>query len=142
MNRILTIVIIVVAIGLLLFVYFQGKKTGKLKQQLNQAKPEPLPNNGAGIPSGWSPAPLVSKLFKVLDGVDWFASNDDKKTVYGELSSLTKDQLTAVYNEFNRLYGKVEDGQLTYTLYNWIDDDSGDDSKVRALAALEMANLR
>lgn len=141
-SKVVPIVITVVAIALLLFIYFQGKKTGKLKEQLNSAKPEKLPNNGSGIPANWSPNGLVAKLHKVLDGVDWFMSNDDKKSAYGELASLTKDQITAVYNAFNKAYGEVENGKYTYTLYNWISDDSGDDSKVRALAALEMAGLQ
>ena len=136
------IIILVVGVGILMFIYYSGKKAGKTKGLLGQGKPEDLPNSGSGIPKGWNPDSLVGKLFAALDGVDWFSSNDDKTESYGALVSLTDDQIVAVYNRFNQLHGKAKDGQYQETLYMWIQNDNGDDSKIKALAALEKLGLK
>lgn len=138
-------IVIALSLGLLLFVYFVGRKLGKVKQQSKQGQDTPLPDSGSGIPAGWSPNGLVGRLHSAMDGlnVSWLWGNSERDDAFNTLASLTKDQVVAVYNQFNKLYGKAEDGQYTETLYNWIDGEvPGTDAKVRALYALESAGCR
>lgn len=141
-------IVILLAVGLIMFIYFSGKRAGRTKEMLNQGQDKPLPNAGTDIPSGWSPDGMVAQLHSAIKGIDgWayltygMASNSAKKAAYGALVQLTAGQLTAVYNLFNQRYGKVKDGQYTETLYDWIKDDSGDDSRAKALGWLEANKL-
>jgi|GEM_PF-1610906 len=104
-----------IAIVVLLLVFLVGKALGKNKA----FKPIKLPDNGQGIPVGWEPQmfALVTELFKVMDGL--FTTSVDKENAWVRLNVLTNDQITAVYNEFNRQFGKKNKGTLT----DWIADE-------------------
>ena len=108
--------IVVIIIGA---VYWYGQKQGKEKAQ----QPQKLPNNGSGIPQGWLPDALADEGYDVLKGANpvtfW-------KDIWAEkLTTLSNDQLVAVYNEFNRKYkskgGLFSDGG---TMTKWIEDDN------------------
>lgn len=129
------VIIFVIAVILIVFIYFVGRSSGKNKAEKDKAQKEKLPNNGKGIPDGWSPDSLVSELHDAMDGI--FAWSGTREAAYSKLLGLTKDQLVAVYNRFNSLHGSKGN-----TLYNWIKDEfhSGP-QQAKALAALEMNNL-
>lgn len=136
------VLLALVIIGSGLTIYFVGKSTGKKKGQGTQAK---LPNSGSGIPKGWDPAPIARATYDSLKGL--LTSPVRKQQTYSMLYALTNDQLTAVYNEFNRLY---QGGLKGDTLYTWIKDEwvnydpfttifSNDD---RPLLLAKMVNLK
>lgn len=104
-------IIVAAIIGL---VYWFGIKYGRQ----SSLQDSPLPNNGSGIPAGWKPDNLVLEGFDVLDGVDW---TGPKEAWLLKLLVLTDDQLTAVYNKFNKAYGKKGN-----TMTKWILDDTFD----------------
>lgn len=106
---------LIILTGLVLL-YLYGRSAGK-KKALEDLNQEPLPNNGQGIPTGWDPKPVANRLFTVLDGF-WTAAAT-KEPVFQEAYSLTNDQLVAVYNSFNGLFGSKGKGTLT----EWIRDD-------------------
>lgn len=80
---------------------------------------KPLPDNGQGIPAGWEPVmrALVEELHHVLN--DWVSGSVKEMTFRKINDETTPDQLTAIYNEFNRLYQKEEGRTLT----QWIKDE-------------------
>lgn len=85
-------------------------------------KKQPLPNNGAGIPTGWDAEGDARTLHDAMQGLNLFDSGYD--TVIATLSGKTDDQLVAIYNEFNRLYASEGEGNLI----DWFEDDfSGTD---------------
>lgn len=106
---------LLVAVVLLLFVYLiyrQGQKSGGFE------KAKPLPDGGNGIPAGWSTTKLVDELWDNLDSFYWWKVIDINGDYRGELMtvllSLSKDQLTAVYNDYNFRYGN-KDGKTSLT---------------------------
>lgn len=132
-NKPLQIALIVAALAV--GIYWYGKTSAFDKQKLNPA----LPNNGQGIPAGWSPEPLAGKLYQVMNGVFGFAK--DKETQWQIAMSLTNDQLTAVYGAFNRMYCANSNETLT----TWIDDESAiytGSVKGPLLARLRALNLQ
>ena len=102
-------VVLILALGLFL--------AGRWTKRQRIPKRRKLPNNGSGIPKGWSEEALVKETFDAFDGI--FTNNAKKLTVIGKLLGLTDDQLVAVYNRFNDLHTNRGDG----TLYDWINDE-------------------
>ena len=94
--------IIAIALVLAIIIWFIGKRNGK-RDKGTQAN---LPNNGNGIPTGWSPKPDAVKLYNAMQS-DWYNPFDwgtDEDAIFSVLESKTPDQVAAIYNEFNRLY--------------------------------------
>lgn len=114
-KKYIVIAAAVLIIGLITYFYFAGRAAGKRSGGGDKAK---LPNSGSGIPKGWDPDPIVQDLYDAIKG----ASDDGQKkqTAFAAAYALTPDQLTAVYNEFNRQYQK---GDKDRNLYNWINDE-------------------
>ncbi len=134
-NNRVAVILFAIAVILIVFIYFVGRSSGKNKAQKDQKQDTKLPNNGQGIPAGWSPDPIVAELFDAMDGI--FAWSSTRENAYAKLTSLTKDQITAVYNTFNRKHGKADN-----TLYNWIKDEAySGPQQSKALAALELNGL-
>lgn len=90
----IAILIFISAAGVSYLLYFFFKnKYGKVE----------LPNNGQGIPFGWSPTQSVIEIEDTFG--NWF-TDDDEPRLFSILSDKTKDQLAAIYNEYYRMYGE------------------------------------
>lgn len=87
-----------ITLGLLvlggLLLYYKALKAGSLV-------PLPLPNNGSGIPDGWSPTGDVVKLRNAMDG---FGTNEEG--IFDTLTGKTSDQLIAIKNEYGHRYNE------------------------------------
>lgn len=105
-----------IAVALVLTIYLLGKSAGKKKGR-EEVDQKPLPNNGQGIPTGWDPKPLANEVFQQLDGWTTWAAN--KEETFVKLETLTSDQLVAVYNAFNKLFGPKGKGTMT----DWLRDE-------------------
>jgi hypothetical protein len=121
--------------ALLFFVYWQGKKAEKEKDLFNNPYPEP----GGAVPTNWNATPLANDLHNVLDGL--FTSAYEKERVFAKVAILTNNQLTELYNTFNKLF--YEKSQETMT--EWIANEynyalSSDRNKI--LSTLRSLNLR
>lgn len=112
-NRFLYIILLILAA--IAGIYFWGRSSGKRKAGGTQAK---LPDSGMGIPKNWNPAPVVEQIHSALKGL--LTPTLNKQLAFQSLLALTGDQLTAVYNEFNRRY---QGGQKGDTLTQWIRDE-------------------
>ena len=100
---------VVTIIGTVIVGYFGYKGVQRLFAiEKKPPPPKRLPTAGSGIPLGWVPTPYTNMIYKALDG--WITSG--KERAYITLLSFTDDQLTAVYNDWNRLY-QPEEGTLT-----------------------------
>jgi len=135
--QIFLIIVIVAAI-----IYFAGRKAGADKTKEELIAPKPLPDSGQGVPTNWEPQrdAIVKELFNAMDG--YFILSGTKETAWKKLHNLTRDQLTAVYNEFNRLYQDKGQG----TLYQWIDSELSpprwlSEAKDKAMTLLEQNGL-
>lgn len=135
--QIFLIIVIVAAI-----IYFAGRKAGEDKKEEELIAPKPLPDSGQGVPTNWEPQrdAIVKELFDTMDGL--FTLSGYKEKAWTKLHNLTRDQLTAVYNEFNRLYQSKGQG----TLYQWIRDEASpplwlSTAKQKALQVLEQNGL-
>ena len=97
-NRPLQLVIIVAA--LLGFVYWYGRRS--ISDTLKYD--HPLPNSGSGIPKNWDAQAVLfaDNLNGVIEGV--FTLSGAKDRVCATVLALTNDQITAVYNAYNRKY--------------------------------------
>ncbi len=105
-----TILLITLAVGaLFLGVYLYGRKAGK-----GEGPPpaEELPDSGSGIPKGWTPGPMVAKVRDGLSG--YLLNTNNAQSMLGQLTNLTDDQLTAVYNEYNRQFMEDKDDDTMY----------------------------
>jgi len=90
------LIIAAIVVAIILAIYYYGYKAGdKLK----------LPNNGGGIPQGWTAGKIVTDLKGLFSG--WWDEvfNVNYSTVKGELANLTDDQLAAVANEYEHQTG-------------------------------------
>jgi len=106
---------IIIALVIILVIYFWGKRAGKLKANGPEVH---YPNGGNGIPAGWDPKPLAKELHQVMDGL--FTLSGTKDAVFSKLLALpTGDMFTAVYSAFNQLYFADGDG----TLREWINSE-------------------
>lgn len=61
------------------------------------------PNNGQGIPAGWSPVPFADRLYNAMDG---FGTDENEIWAVLEGANLTDDMKAAVYNQYYKKYGK------------------------------------
>ena len=127
---ILAIVVVVVVAGYLL--YRQGKKSAERPKDVE------YPNNGTGIPAGWSAEIIADNLHDVMDGL--FTLPITKDAAWLKLRDLpTNDMVIAVYNVFNQKYFNKDDGTLT----QWIKDESvlGWPSEVKETTLARLATL-
>lgn len=123
-----------VVLVLFVYIYFKGKKDGKLF--ISDA---PYINGRDGIPKGFNPNILSDKLYNVMDGL--FTLSGTKDIVWRELLQLaTDDMVIAVYNAFNDKYGPKGKGTLT----NWINDEKYYDmlTGVKTKTLTRLNNLR
>jgi cbb3-type cytochrome oxidase subunit 3 len=106
-NRAFQWFLVVFAILLIAYlIYRQGQKSGGFQAAAK------LPNNGSGIPQGWTPTKLVDELWDNLGTIFW--SWTERNSKIETLLNLTPDQLAAVYNDYNYRYGK-KDGNTSLT---------------------------
>lgn len=104
---------IAIVLILLVYVYFKGKKDGKLN-----IKDAPYLFGSEGIPKGFNPNILADDLHDVMSGLFTLSGTKDK--AFQKLINLnTDDMVIAVYNAFNKKYGAEGNGTLT----QWIDDE-------------------
>jgi hypothetical protein len=123
-NKYTIVIVFVIAVGY--YIYRQGRKSGSMNF-VN------LPDGGAGIPSGWSPRPTSVVLTEAMNpsGIGWLMETDgtNEDAIFYSLDGLTRDQRTAVYNDY-----------LVYTQRNLLDDFNSELSGTdltRALAYFE-----
>lgn len=115
-------VIVILAIW---YIYNQGLKAA----QGNQAE---LPNNGTGIPAGWTPNADAMGLHDAMDNGSWVLGagyGTDEEKIWNILTGKTDDQLISIYNCFNTLY-QTDSG---LTLIGWFNEDLSGDDLTRAL---------
>ncbi|MDJ1494539.1 hypothetical protein QNI19_16460 [Cytophagaceae bacterium DM2B3-1] len=131
--QIFLIVIIVVVV-----IWYVGRKMG-LEEA---AKEKPLPNSGSGIPqvknpdgttSSWSPKALADEIYSKLNGIT--TSGISKMNTLNKIMVLTDDQCTALYNYFNKQYGKGE------TLTQWIEGEWFMSAKDKIVTRLKSLGL-
>lgn len=72
----------------------KGKKAGV-------TVPIPLPDNGSGIPAGWSPTADVIRLRNAFNGF-----GTDEEGIFNTLTGKTNDQLIAIRNEYAHRYSE------------------------------------
>lgn len=107
----LYLIIAALALVLIGFVYFSAKAAGKRKaeKELDDYKPESLPNSGMGLPKGWAKeaSRIVSEINAVLKGVTMVNpfGKDKRDLVLSGLNNLTDDQFTLVTNVYNKALG-------------------------------------
>jgi len=106
-----------VAFFLLLVVIYMAYQSGKRKGKIIS-----YPNNGTGIPQGWSPRPVTEALIGAMSGL-----GTDERAIWDALEGLTDDQLAAVYNDFNTVLPSGQD------LFEWFRSDLSGDELKRAL---------
>lgn len=107
------IIIAVIALGVAIYIYFKGKKDGKI-----YIPDAPYINGANAIPAGWNPNILADKLYKAMN--DIFVLSGTKDAAWKELLNLsTDDMIIAVYNTFNKKYGTKGKGSLT----EWVNDE-------------------
>lgn len=80
---------------ILYWVYSIGKKS-----QIGVK--EEYPNNGTGIPDGWSAESVAKRFYDAMNG--WGAAKPDLEAVCQELLGFTNDQVIAVYNTWQSQY--------------------------------------
>ena len=98
--------VLVVLAGVGIYIY--GKTRGSLA-------PLPLPDNGNGIPAGWT---ATADVIKIRNAINGFGT--DEEGIFNTLTGKTRDQLIAIKNEYAHRYG--ED-----MLERFNDELSGDD---------------
>ncbi|MCH7850942.1 MAG: hypothetical protein IH845_04840 [Nanoarchaeota archaeon] len=97
----------VVLIGGTGFLAYLGLR--KLFRPGGPRAPQITGGRGAGVPAGWSPYPLASKLKTEMTGLSLFYPGS-----WRTLAELpTDDMVIAVYKAFNEQYFNLGDGTLT-----------------------------
>lgn len=119
---------VVITIAIIISIYLLGKRFGVLATQTPQVKP--LPNNGEGIPTGWTAEGVAQQLYDAMFGGSLFGAGTDEDKIFNTLTPLTDDQLAATYNTYNTLFHPDGNGTLNTDLQSEL---SGDDL-TRALA--------
>ena len=135
-NRPLQLVII--AAALLGFVYWYGRRSITDTQKFDH----PLPNSGSGIPAGWGSPQAEGYADRLHAALGLFSNSDSsaEKTITQTLV-LTSDQLTAVYNAYNRKYCTDASSTLTTDLDGgWWNPNTDDEKSL--IAKLKSLNLR
>ena len=107
------IIIAVIAVGVAIYIYFKGKKDGKI-----YIPDAPYINGANAIPAGWNPNILADRLYTVMN--DTIVASGTKDAAWKELLGLaTDDMIIAVYNTFNKKYATKGKGSLT----EWVNDE-------------------
>ncbi len=113
----------IILLLIIIWAYYTGKNKGKgeTTERID------LPSGGSGIPVigtdskgnviPWSAEPLAKELHGVMNGL--FTPDTSKQAAFAKALTLTPDQLTALYNQFNQLYYTKENGSLT----QWISEE-------------------
>lgn len=115
----LYIIVAIIVIGLLVFIYFMGRRSAKTK--IEQV---PLPiDTAGGVTITQADALKVREIAKALhDNMKgWFNFGFHDEKPFSDLSNLSDTLFVAVYNDFNTLYGGENDG----TLREWITSERG-----------------
>lgn len=135
-NRWFLIALLVV--GVILTIYFSGKRAGKAT--LDKFVARPLPNSGGGIPQNWdaTASALVDELYDAI--FSWTAPVEKKARVIGKFLPLTDDQLTACYNLYNARYGLKNGETLTEAIDGELMPFYDEDDQL--IARLRQLNLR
>jgi hypothetical protein len=104
--------IFLIAAVLLGLVYWYGRNSISDKMKYDH----PLPNSGSGIPANWdaTAVKLADDLYSIIDGL--FTLSGTKDRVCSTVLALTNDQITAVYNAYNRKYCTDSSATLTRDL--------------------------
>lgn len=119
MNKALAVVltnrplqIFLIAAVLLGLVYWYGRNSISDKMKYDH----PLPNSGSGIPANWdaTAVKLADDLYSIIDGL--FTLSGAKDRICSTVLSKTNDQITAVYNAYNRKYCTDSSATLTRDL--------------------------
>lgn len=108
---------ILLGLGIVWLLYRWAKKQGMFVKH---------PDNGQGIPAGWSAIPFVERLNKAFSG--WGTDEEEIFDVL-ENSGLTNDMKAAIYNDYLKLYKK--------TLLQEFKDELSDEDYNRALNNLQ-----
>lgn len=125
-------IVVVVLIIFSVYFYFQGKRKA-------EGPKVTYPQGGSGIPAGWSPEPLVARLYDAMSGLFTFTGTKD--AAWRELRDLPSDDMvTAVYDVFNQKY--YSESQATLT--QWIRDENYFDplTGVKETTIKRLENLR
>lgn len=97
-------------------VFLWGRAT---KETAKVPKPIKLPQDGQGIPPGWSAVGAANSLYAAMSG--W---GTDETTINSILLNASPDQVAAIYNEFNNQFGTEYPG---CDLICWLRDDLSSD---------------
>jgi hypothetical protein len=110
-------VILVLALGIGLYLYFSGKAAGKRAGSINLSS--------SGGPDGNAPAASVSevrqlagKLYADMDGINFWGHNLD---VWKDFLAMSDEDVIRVYNEFDTEYQKKTGQSLT----QWVNSETG-----------------
>lgn len=83
-----------------IFIYYRGKAAGKTI---------PLPDNGTGIPSGWTPEGTIQLI---VNNFGVFDLTTNERKIIEILSALSPDQRAALKNEWFREFGNTIEEDL------------------------------
>lgn len=87
-------------LALFIFIYYRGKASGKII---------PLPDNGTGIPSGWTPEGTIQLIVNNFGTFDIFTN---ERKIIEILSALSRDQRASLKNEWFREFGNTIEQDL------------------------------
>ena len=115
-NIIIGLIVLVILIILFIFFYFKGRKAGKEKGSVNITTP-PVDNTGAVLASEGEINMLVGKLYKDMDGGNFFGHNMEP---WETLLALSDTDFVRTNNAFNNEY-QVDTEQ---SFKEWVQDES------------------
>jgi hypothetical protein len=136
------VIIAVVVIGVLVFIYFVGRRSGKVKiEQVDLPSDQP----GGSVLTSQDNAKVRTIAQQLHDDMDGLNFSHQLKP-YEDLLTLNDTLFVAVYNDFNNLFGAENKG----TLRQWISDETSDwwwgtsfSSLVKSIIArMDRLNLR
>jgi len=132
------IIIAVIAVGIAIYIYFKGKKAGKI-----YIPDVPYIADQAMWQATFNPNILADELYQVMDKVFPPVLTGTKDAVWKKLLALgTDNMIIAVYNTFNQRYKDKGKGSLT----KWIDDELYFDLfsgiKTKTIAKLRSLNCK
>lgn len=115
-----TVQIVLIAIVVLAFVYYLGRKLGE-----KYIPPVPYPDGGNSLPVDWQRQgdALTDQCRVILYGLG--KRSDERDELFVSLFALSNDQLTYVYNAWNARYYKEKGDSLTQAIddiivYGWL----------------------
>jgi hypothetical protein len=101
----------------LLYIYFQGKKSGKKGQSLQVDVPLDVVIGGNVAIDGTKVRQIATELHNDMDGYNWQGHDEE---IYNRYSQLSDSEFISVYNDFNTRYFNEGEG----TLFEWIDNET------------------